>query len=131
MENASDRRTLAFGLLWGASFIGARLLLEQPDLGSAARFVLAFGPSVPFALFLWSAIRAARALDEMQRRVQIEALAFAFGLTALLVATLALLQPAGLATVADFSFVHILPMMFAFYVGGRLLAGRRYGCETV
>lgn len=130
MEGTSNRRALGFGFLWGVSFIGARLLLEQPDLAPAARIVLAFGPSIPFALFLWSAIRAARALDEMQRRVQIEALAFAFGLTAFLVATLALLQPAGLATVADFSFVHILPMMFVFYLGGRVLASRRYGCET-
>ena len=129
MQTSPDRRTLAFGLLWGVTFIGARLLLEQPDLPSAARFVLAFGPSIPFALFLWSAIRAARALDEMQRRVQIEALAVGFGLTAFLVATLGLLQPAGMATVADFGFVHILPMMFVFYVVGRLLAGRRYGCE--
>ena len=130
MKGSSDRMVIMSGLVWAAAFIGARLLLEQPELGSTARFVLAFGPSIPFALFLWSAIRAARALDEMQRRVQIEALAFAFGLTALLVATLALLQPAGLATVADFGFVHVLPMMFLFYLGGRVLAGRRYGCET-
>jgi hypothetical protein len=69
-----------------------------------------------------------REVDEMERRVQLEAFACAFGLTLLLIATLALAQRAGFAKYEDFSYGHLLPMLYIFYVGGLLLARRRYTC---
>ena len=127
MRMSPDRLMIVAGLVWGAAFIAARLLLELPDLGLAARLALAFGPTVPFAGFLWGALLVARTLDEMQRRIQIEALATAFGLTLLLIATLGLAQRAGFAKYEDFSYVHLLPFLMIFYLGGRVVAERRYG----
>jgi len=130
MIQSSDRLMVVSGLIWAAAFIGARLLLDLPDLGLGARLALAFGPTVPFLGFLWGAIRVARTLDEMERRVQLEALATAFALTLLMIATLALAQRAGFAKYEDFSYGHILPFLLVFYLGGRGLAQRRYGCAT-
>jgi peptidoglycan/LPS O-acetylase OafA/YrhL len=119
---------IASGLIWAAAFIAARLLLDLPDLGVTPRLLLAFGPSLPFAVFLVGAIVLLRAGDEMERRVQLEALACAFGLTVLLVATLALAQRAGFARFEDFSYGHIVPMLLLFYLFGMLMARRRYAC---
>lgn len=129
MRISSQRLAVISGLIWGASFIAARLLLEQPDLGLGARLVLAFGPTLPFIGLLVGAFGMARDLDEMERRIQVEALAFGFGLSLLLIATLALAQRAGFAKYEDFSYVHLLPMLFIFYLGGLTFARRRYACE--
>ena len=129
MNISSQRLTVTSGILWGICFVAARLMLEQPDLSAGMRALLAFGPTLPFAGFLVGAVRLARESDEMERRVQVEALASAFGLTVLLVATLALAQRAGFAKYEDFSYVHLLPMLVVFYVGGITLARRRYACE--
>ena len=114
---------------WSASFIASRLLLELPDLDVGVRLVLAFGPTLPFIGFLIGAIGLSRQTDELERRVQLEALATAFGLTLLLVATLALAQRAGFARYEDFSYAHLMPMLVIFYLGGTLFARRRYACE--
>ena len=129
MDIRADRLVVASGIIWGISFVAARLLLEQPDLSVGLRLFLAFGPTIPFVGFLVGVVRLARQADEMERRVQVEALAAAFGLTVLLVATLALAQRAGFAKYEDFSFVHLLPMLLVFYFGGLTLARRRYACE--
>jgi hypothetical protein len=117
------------GFLWAAAFIAARLLLDLPGLGVMPRLLLAFGPTVPFAVFFVGAVSLTRKADEMERRVQLEALASAFGLTVLLVATLALAQRAGFAKFEDFSYGHIVPILVIFYLFGMIIARRRYACE--
>jgi peptidoglycan/LPS O-acetylase OafA/YrhL len=128
--NISNRRVAATcGVVWGASFILSRILLEQPDLGVGVRLLLAFGPTFPFIGLLVGAIAMVRETDELERRIQVEALASAFGMALLLIATLALAQRAGFARYEDFSYIHLLPMLFILYLGGTVLARRRYTCE--
>ena len=126
----SNGVVIACGLTWGAAFVAARMLLDQPNLDLWARLLLAFGPTIPFAAFLIGAVGLAREADELERRILLEGLATAFGLTFLLVATLALAQRAGFAKEDDFSYGHIMPILLLFYLGGTILARRRYACET-
>lgn len=128
MKISMNRLVTISGLVWAASFIAARLILEQTDLSVGVRLILAFGPTLPFAGFLFGAIHLSREADELERRVQIEALATGFSFTLLLVATLALAQRAGFAKYEDFSYGHILPMLIIFYLGGLVVARRRYTC---
>jgi multisubunit Na+/H+ antiporter MnhG subunit len=130
MRIASGSWAKAGGIAWALSFVASRLLLEQPDLDVGVRALLAFGPTLPFVVFLIGAIGLLRETDEMERRIQVEGLATAFGLVMILVATLALAQRAGFASDEDFSFVHLIPMMLVFYLGGTVIARRRYTCET-
>ena len=113
---------------WGILFIGARLVLNDDGLGVEARAAAVAAPAAIFAVFLWLALRAHRRSDEMERRVQGEALATAFGVTLLAVTTLALAQRAGFAGPQDWSYGHFTPMMFVFYLVGLILARRRYAC---
>jgi len=129
MRISSRRLLMLSALIWGASFIAARLMLEQSDLGLGSRLVLAFGPTLPFIGLLIGAVGMARDLDEMERRIQVEALAFGFGMSLLLIATLALAQRAGFAKYEDFSYAHLLPMLLVLYLGGLTWARRRYTCE--
>lgn len=130
MSISNRKLAIVSGFAWGFSFVAARILLEQPALTSGMRFVLAFGPSIPFVGLLVGVFGLLRKTDELERQIQVESFATAFGLTVLLITTLALAQKAGLASLTDFSFVHIMPMLFLFYLGGNVFARRRYICET-
>jgi peptidoglycan/LPS O-acetylase OafA/YrhL len=129
MKIASETLVKGGGIIWGLSFVTARLLLEQPNVDVGLRALLAFGPTLPFMAFLIGAIGLLREIDEMERRIQVEGLATAFGMVLILVATLALAQRAGFAKYEDFSYVHLIPMMLVFYLGGTVVARRRYTCE--
>jgi len=114
--------------LWAVSFLGARLALDRDlDWGPpAARVAVALLPVVPTALFLWAIVSLIRSFDEMQRRIHLEALAFAFPLAILLLMTLGLLQLAIDLPMEDWSYRHVWVFLPLFYFGGLSLAWRKY-----
>ena len=78
-------------VLWLLLYFGVRLYLEaNPDLGRGVRLALAFVPTPVFAAFLWRFIQGVRSADELERRIQLEALAVAFPLGVLMLTTLGL-----------------------------------------
>ena len=112
-------RGLWSALLAMVTFFVARFALEAPGLGTSARIAIALVP-VPFC------VRRVSDGDELERRIQLEGLAVAFPLTLFLVMLLGLLQIAVPLPPEDWSYRHIWPFLFAFYVVGIQRARRRY-----
>lgn len=90
---------------------------------SPLRYLFAALPVIPSAFAMWAAIRFFRGLDELQRRIQFEAIAFSFLGTCLISLNWGALQRVGLPH-ADIVWVGLL--MFALYSLGILIACRRY-----
>jgi hypothetical protein len=90
---------------------------------SRLRFLIALLPVVPSAFALWAAIRFFRGLDELQRRIQFEGLAFAFLATCLIALTWGFLQNAGLPH-AD--VIWVTPLLIFLWGVGSCVAARRY-----
>jgi hypothetical protein len=111
--------------LFVAAYMIARGLMETVTT-PAVRVVAALLPVLPFTLWLILMIRGARELDELQRRIQLEALALAFPLTLILLLTLGLLEIAIELNPDDWSFRHVWAMLPIFYFIGLALAKRRY-----
>ena len=107
-------------------FFGARLLLELPNLATSLRVGIALLPLPAFIWLLMAFIKDVREADELERRIQLEALAIAFPLTMVLVMTLGLLQIAIPLPPEDWSYRHIWPLIYVFYLVGLTLARRRY-----
>ena len=61
------------------------------------QIALALSPAFGFALVVFSIASALASLDELQRRIQTEAIAIGFGFTAIIVTTIGLLDEIGLA----------------------------------
>jgi hypothetical protein len=85
--------------------------------------VLALAPVAPFVLAAWAWVRLFRRIDELHRRMQVEALAFAFGGTALCVITYGFLETAGFRPV---SVWWVWTAMALLWFVGLRLARRRY-----
>lgn len=119
--------TAVFGISWLVLYFGVRLLLEAlPDLANGLRITLALAPTPVFAAFLWHFIRGLRRADELERRIQLEALAVAFPLGVLLLTTLALMQRAVTLNLEDWSYAHVWPFFVIFYLLGMAIARKRY-----
>lgn len=107
-------------------YLVARVALKQPDLSQPLRVTVALLPIPVFALFLFSFIRGLKDLDELERRIQLEALVIAFPLAILLIMTLGLLELAVPLSPENWSYRHIWPFLTIFYFIGLAIARKRY-----
>jgi hypothetical protein len=133
MEKSGSRRgggnaAIVWGSVWFLSYFGALGLLEQmgapaPDPG---RVAVALVPIVPFGLFLWYFTDSLRKGDELERRIQLEALAIAFPLAVLLLMVLALVELAMPLKPEDWSYRHTWQFLPILWLGGLAIAKRRY-----
>jgi hypothetical protein len=82
-----------------------------------------------FAWVLYEILRSSRQLDEMQRRMHLEALAFAYPLLLTLLMLLGLLELAVPLDPDNWSYRHVWQMQGIIYLAGLILAYRRYGVD--
>lgn len=87
------------------------------------RLALSLLPMLPVIFICWLIMRNIRSLDELQRKLQIEALALAFAGTALLTFSYGFLEGAGLPKMTMFA---VLPLMCTLWVLGVILGNVRY-----
>lgn len=104
----------------------SRLLLSSPSLGGWARVGIALLPVVPGLLYVRSLGRWMRGLDEMQRRLQGEAVTFALMVMLVLWMTLDLLQLAGFAERMHIGWEGTFVFTFFLYALGLARANRAY-----
>lgn len=101
--------------------ISITLLNLFPD--SPLRVLLALAPMIPACFIPFVVVRMLGRVDELQRRIQLEALGFAFAGTAVLTFAYGFLQVVGFPPVSWFA---IWPIMALLWVIGAAWASRRY-----
>jgi hypothetical protein len=109
-------------VLWVASYFLARAVLESTELPTSVRFLVALLPILPFAAFLYLVVKGQRGMDELELRIQVEALAIAFPLSVLFLMVFGLIGEA-LDLILERHIWFYLPV---FYFVGLALARRRY-----
>jgi len=117
------RRFMMLALAAYAAILGPAIPLIDAYPESAWRIPLAIAPILPFIYGIFVYVRYLRMVDELQRRIALEALAIAFGASAAITFGYGLLQFAGLPD-ANWSFVWIV--MGGSWILGGLYADRRY-----
>lgn len=100
-------------------------LLKMLDLTTEWRIVLALVPAIPTAMLVWFMAKAIMEMDELQRKIQIEGLAFAFAGTAFVTLFYGMLQLARVG-LPHISTLFIYVLMVLLYGIGTVLAGRKY-----
>lgn len=112
--------------VWFGSYIAARAIIPGLPADSWLRTAVALLPLLPTIAVLWRISAAIRGLDELQRRVHLEALGMAFALAMVTLWTLGLLELAIELNREDWSYRHVWAMLPLFYFIGLAFAWRRY-----
>jgi cadmium resistance protein CadD (predicted permease) len=87
------------------------------------RLVVTLLPLIPIGLALLVFMGQFGQMDELQQRIQLQALAFSFFTSGMLTFSYGLLQNVGLPQV---SFIAVFPLMIALWGLGYVIAARRY-----
>ena len=122
----SPLRLLVSALTFMLAYIAAVAAQEIFTLDRLAGMAVSLLPAAGLLFFILEEVKMIRRLDELQRRIQLEALAVGFPLTMLILMTLGFLQrvdllPHALSTIRDVWIV--LPVAYGI---GLLVARRRY-----
>lgn len=99
-------------------------IVRKGEIDPPWRAILATLPVVPAAAALWSYVRLLGRLDELQRRVHLEALGIAFAGTVLGTLAYGQIEREGVVPHLNWAFVWVL--MSFLWAAGQLLANRRY-----
>ena len=117
---------ISAAVLWALVYFLARWLLDNHQLQDGLRVAVALTPILPFAIFLMLMLAGIRQMDELHRKVHLEALAIAFPLTMLLLMLLGLLELVIPLSPEDWSYRHVWQFLPLFYFLGLAFTWRRY-----
>lgn len=110
------------------TWISVRLLgSELADAPTAARVFVALMPIIPIGFAIRAVVGLMRNGDELQRRIDVEALAIAALAVGLGTLTLSLLLKAvAFETSSTHALVWVFPALSVTYVAARIVASQRY-----
>lgn len=92
--------------------------------GTVMRVLVSLSPMLPVVFICGVVVRNIRRLDEMQRKLQFEAIVMAFAATALMTFGYGFLEGAGLPKLSMFV---VWPLMATFWVIGVIVGRLRFG----
>jgi hypothetical protein len=84
-------------------------------------------PIITFSVFIYKYIKAISVMDEVNQRVQLEAVVIGFSLTAMLLMLLFLLSLYDISNSDWFGYAHIVCYCWLFYLIGWFISRRKYG----
>ncbi|MBU3032726.1 hypothetical protein [Tritonibacter mobilis] len=116
---------LCLGLIaYAGVLVAAQLRLAQGIDDGAIEVLLSVLPMLPALFICGVVVTGIRDMDELQRKVQFEALALAFAGTALITFTYGFLEGAGFPKLSMFV---VWPLMAGLWVVGVMMGRLRYG----
>lgn len=120
--------TIVPALVAAGTLLAATAALKYLELSSPWRLLIALLPALAYVYFLVAQVNAIRRLDELQRRIHLESLVFAFPTSFVGILTTWLIWQAGFLPGLSFSngVTFFLVLMIFLYVAGRAQAARRY-----
>ena len=122
-ERQRDLRLAAACLGWALSFVGARAVIRYGVLPGAVPWLVALLPAIGGLVLLTAFTRYLREIDELQRAIQLQALALGFGGGFLAICAYVTFVPLGAPQVDPLSLLAVMPVLYSI---GMLVGRGRY-----
>jgi hypothetical protein len=129
-KNHLSDRVFIYAAIWCLSYVGSLFALKTLDIPTEAGIVLTVITVVAFALFMYKYYRSIFFMDEVQIKVQMEAVVIAFSLGLLLLMTLGLLDLIMPLNKDDWSYRYLVPLFITFYFIGLFISKRKYNFDN-
>ncbi|HEX2787668.1 MAG TPA: hypothetical protein VHP32_07160 [Ignavibacteria bacterium] len=125
-RTAIKKRMLIPVITWVVIYIICRTVLKEFAAGNPTGLIIALLPSAAFVWVIISFIKNVSLMDELQRRIYLEASAIAFALGLLLIMTLGMISLVITLNKEDWDYRHLIPFMFVFYFIGLAITRKKY-----
>ena len=125
-KKITGKQILFWGIAWAVTYIVSLLTVKELEPAKTVGIILSFLPTVVFAFFIYNFIKGVGSMDEVERRIQLEAAVVAFALGLLLLMTLGLLDLVVVLNKEDWGYRHLIPYFFVFYFLGLCIALTSY-----
>ena len=122
-DRRNQWRFILLALAWMVSFVGVAFLLKQPWCTGAVGYGIAFLPNLIGVGAVIAFLHFLRHADELQRRIQLEALGWGFGCGALFMVGYQLMERAGLPRI---NISDPLMVMVVSWAVATVVIARRY-----
>jgi hypothetical protein len=125
MKIAKDKMLLS-GILWVTTYLFCLLAVKKLLLPKAIAICLSLIPVLTFAVFIYYFIKKIRAMDEVERSIQLEATVWGFSLGLLLLMTLGALDLVVVLNKKEWGYLSLVPYFVIFYFIGLFISRRKY-----
>lgn len=126
MKENINLKSAIWSLIFAVSFPISVFGLSRYSLSvPIALFIIAIN-ALLFGVYTAKLIQTIKSLDEVQIRIQLEAVSVAFVLSLLLVMILDMVGLVGDLKLDNISFLYIFPLLFFFYLIGLFISKRKY-----
>lgn len=122
--NCYDPRFLLLSIAAAAGMIGAAWIGKRIEPGAPLRVAIGLVQGGAAAAVILGMVRGIRKLDEMQQRIQLEALTISWAGTGILATGYGFLEQSGLPPI-DWGTL-VFPVMAGLWAIGYIVAARRY-----
>ena len=112
-------------LLAAATILICAFALKNFELPVIAKIFIALFPAIPTVVLLFMMGKEIMGMDELQRKIQVEGLALAFGGTCFVTLVYGMLQIANLG-LPNISSLYVYVLMVLLYAIGTFISGLRY-----
>ena len=126
-KKIANRQSITFALIHAVTYLPVVWALKHHLVAQPVSFIIVIVPVITFAVFIFKYIKSFSAMDEVQQRIQFEAVVIGFALTALLVMILFLLDLCGVSSPYWFGYAYLLAYCWLFYFIGWVISRNKYG----
>lgn len=123
-------RVHVYAVIWIVSYVGSLFVLKSLTIPKEAGVMLTIMTALAFTVFIYKYYRSIFFMDEVQIKIQMEAIVIAFSLGLLLTMTLGLLDLSIDLNKEDWSYRFMVPMLISFYFIGFFISKRKYSFEN-
>lgn len=129
-KNHLRNRVLVYAVVWCLSYLGSLFVLKSFELPKEVGIALTIITVLAFATFIYKYYRSVYFMDEVQIKVQMEAIVIAFSLGLLLIMTLGLLDLVITLNKENWGYRHLVPYFVLFYFIGLFISKLKYDIDN-
>ncbi|MCE6990176.1 hypothetical protein [Dyadobacter sp. CY323] len=126
-QKSANQQSVIFALLHVATYLPATWLLTRHVVDQPVSVLIAIVPVITFAIFIFKLIKAFSVMDEVNQRVQLEAVVIGFSLAVMLIMLLFLLSLCEISNPAWFGYGYLVAYCWGFYFIGWFVSRIKYG----
>lgn len=126
MKEKKSFLSVVWALIFSTSFVGSVYYLSKGSVSVPIALFIIVINSILFGTYSFKFIQSIKSLDEVQIRIQLEAVSYAFSLSLILVMNLGMAGLVNGLGLNNISYLYIFPLFFFFYLIGLFISKRKY-----